>query len=171
MRKTASAFLIISALLLSACGFQLRGTFSGKLPYERLYIDLPESSDVGISLRRQIAALGDTRLAKNKENATAIFQQITDRREKTILSLNTSGQVREFRLQTTYSFRIVDPKGRELVPASDIVLMRDITFNDNVILAKDQEEALLWRDINFDLVSQIMRRLSIVKPKTPGNED
>ncbi len=169
MRKWIACGLI--ALLLSACGFQLRGTFSGQLPYESLYIDLPESSDVGISLRRQITALGPSRLAKNKETASAIFQQISDRREKTILSLNPSGQVREFRLQTTYSFRIVDPKGRELVPASDVILMRDITFNDNVILAKNQEEALLWRDINFDLVSQIMRRLSIVKPRVAGSDD
>lgn len=169
MRKLIALFLI--ALLLSACGFQLRGSFRGQLPYESLYIDLPDDSDVGISLRRQIAALGHTRLAKDKESATAVFQQVTDRREKSILSLNASGQVREYRLQTTYSFRIVDPKGRELVPANEIILMRDITFNDNVILAKDQEETLLWRDINFDLVSQIMRRLSIVKPKKPGDDD
>jgi len=169
MRKLAALLLI--AMLLSACGFQLRGSFRGQLPYESLYIDLPENSDVGIALRRQIAALGNTRLAKNKESATAIFQQVTDRREKSILSVNAAGQVREYRLQTTYSFRIVDPKGRELVAANDIILMRDITFNDSVILAKGQEETLLWRDINFDLVSQIMRRLSIVKPKAPGNED
>lgn len=169
MRKLI-AFCLIT-LLLSACGFQLRGTFRGQLPYESLYIDLPENSDVGISLRRQIAALGNTRLARNKESATAIFQQVTDRREKSILSLNAAGQVREYRLQTTYSFRIVDPKGRELVAANEIILMRDITFNDNVVLAKDQEEALLWRDINFDLVAQIMRRLSIVKPKPPGSDD
>lgn len=169
MRQYAALFLIV--LLLSACGFKLRGTFSGQLPYESLYIDLPDNSDVGISLRRQIAALGNARLAPNKETATAIFQQVTDRREKTILSLNASGQVREYRLQATYSFRIVDPKGRELVPASELFLMRDITYNENVVLAKDQEEALLWRDINFDLVAQIMRRLSIVKPKPPGSEE
>lgn len=168
MRKLAA--FVLTALLLSACGFQLRGSFGGQLPYERLYVDLPENSDVGISLRRQIAALGSNRLASSKDKATAIFQQINDRREKSILSLNASGQVREYRLQTNYSFRIVDPKGRELVAASPVILSRDITYNDNVVLAKDQEEALLWRDINFDLVSQIMRRLSIVKPKLASDE-
>ena len=169
MRKFVVITLI--TLLLSACGFHLRGSFSGQLPYESLYIDLPENSDVGISLRRQIAALGETRLAKNKESATAIFQQVTDRRTKSILSVNAAGQVREYRLQTKYSFRIVDPKGRELVSAAEILLIRDITYNDNMVLAKDQEESLLWRDINFDLVSQIMRRPAIVKPKTAGSEE
>ena len=169
MRKFAAYFL--TALLLSACGFQLRGTFRGQWPYQNMFIELPENSDIGISLRRQIAAMDATKLVLRKDQAVAIFQQVSDRREKSILSVNASGQVREFRLQTHYSFRIVDPKGFELVPASQIIVTRDVTFNASVILAKDQEEALLWRDINSDLVAQIMRRLSIVKPKQPGSDD
>lgn len=169
MRKLV--IFLLATVLLAGCGFQLRGSSGGQLPYERLYVDLPENSDIGIALRRQIAAHGAHRLADRRENATAIFQQVADRREKTILSLNASGQVREYRLQTNYSFRIVDPKGRELIPVIPVILSRDITYNDNVVLAKEQEEALLWRDINFDLVAQIMRRLSIVKPKVPGRED
>lgn len=168
MRKLLALILVA---ILAGCGFQLRGAASGQLPYSTLYIALPENSDVGIALRRYIASLKTTRLTKTAEEAEAVFQQVADRREKAILSLNVQGQVREYRLQANYSFRIVDSKGRELVPVNELNLMRDITFNDSAILAKDQEEALLWRDINTDLVAQILRRLSIVKPKLASDDD
>ena len=168
MRKLVVLF--IAAVLLAGCGFQLRGTYSGQLPYKTFYVNLPENSDLGVALRRYIRALPGTQLMDRPEQAEAIFEQIADRREKTILSVNASGQVREYRLQAIYSFRIVDSKGRQLVPVNELTLMRDITFNDSSVLAKNQEENLLWRDINTDLVMQILRRLSIVKPKNPEDE-
>ena len=79
--------------------------------------------------------------------------------------------MREYRLQMTYTFRIVNQKGQELVPSNEIALTRDISFDDSNILAKELEEGLLWRDMNNDLVNQIMRRLSIIKPKNPDLEE
>jgi LPS-assembly lipoprotein len=79
--------------------------------------------------------------------------------------------VREYRLFVNYSFQVVDPKGRILVPRNNISLSRDITFDDSNVLAKDLEEGLLFRDMNNDLVNQIMRRLSIIKPKNPDLEE
>ena len=80
-------------------------------------------------------------------------------------------RVREYRLQLNYRFRVVNAKGQILVPPNDVSLSRDITFDDSNVLAKDLEEGLLWRDMNNDLVNQIMRRLSIIKPKNPDLEE
>ena len=71
----------------------------------------------------------------------------------------------------SYSFRVTNAKGQILIPPNEIQLSRDISFDDSNILAKDLEEGLLWRDMNNDLVNQIMRRLSIIKPKNPDVED
>ena len=79
--------------------------------------------------------------------------------------------MREYRLQLDYRFRVVNQKGQVLVPPNEINLTRDITFDDSNVLAKDLEENLLWRDMNNDLVNQIMRRLSIIKPKNPDVEE
>jgi len=167
MRKLV---VVVIAALLAACGFQLRGSSGNPLPYRSIYLAMPDNTDVAIALRRYLAAVPTTQLVRDKDKADAVFQQVADRREKTILSLNAQGQVREYRLQAIYSFRVLDPKGREIVPVNEITLLRDITFNDSAILAKNLEENLLWRDINYDLVSQIIRRLSIVKPKSPEDE-
>ena len=99
------------------------------------------------------------------------LQELQDSRIKTILSVNAQGRVTEYRLQLNYRFRLVDAKGRELVAANEINLSRDISYSDSNILAKDLEEGLLWRDMNNDLVNQIVRRLSLIKPKNPDLEE
>ena len=162
---------LLAAVLVAGCGFQLRGTASGKLPYESIYVALPDNAEVGVWLKRYIKSMASTRLADEATEAEATFQQLFDTRHKAILSLNARGQVKEYRLQMTYGFRVVDAKGKVLVPPNEIMITRDITYDASVVLAKDQEEALLWRDINTDLVNQILRRLSIVKPKAAEAED
>ena len=161
----------LPAVVLAGCGFQLRGTKSGNLPYKTIYIALPDTADVRIWLERYINAAGSSEIVDDAKLADATFQQLTDNRQKTILSVNAQGRVREYRLQLTYTFRLVNQKGQVLVPPNEITLSRDITFDDSNILAKDLEENLLWRDMNNDLVNQIMRRLSIIKPKNPDLEE
>ena len=165
MRAALTCLVAAVTLTLAACGFQLRGAYT--LPYESLYIDLPDNSVLGAGLKRQIRAGGGTRLTELKEDAQAIFLQITELRERQILSLSTSGRVREVRLRFRFAFRVVDPKGRDLVPTTGIELTRDLTYDDSAILAKDQEEQLLWRDMESDLVQQVLRRLSTIKPLKP----
>lgn len=162
---------LIFAAAVAGCGFQLRGTKSGNLPYKTMYISLPETADVRIWMERYIKAAGSSEIVDDAKLADATFQQLTDSRQKTILSVNAQGRVREYRLQLNYTFRLVNAKGQVVVAPNEINLSRDITFDDSNVLAKDLEEGLLWRDMNNDLVNQIMRRLSIIKPKNPDLED
>jgi LPS-assembly lipoprotein len=162
---------VIFAAVLTGCGFHLRGTLSGNLPYKTMHIALPETAEVRIWLERYINAAGSTEIVEEASQADATFQQLSDGRQKTILSVNAQGRVREYRLQLNYTFRVVNKKGQVLIPPNEINLTRDITFDDSNVLAKDLEEGLLWRDMNNDLVNQIMRRLSIIKPKNPDAEE
>ncbi len=172
MRVLFRVFLaLILAAIVAGCGFQLRGTLSSNLPYKTLYIALPETSDVRIWMQRYIRATDQTQIVDSAKDAEAIFVQLQDTRVKTILSVNAQGRVRECRLQLDYKFRIVNSKGQELIGPNEINLSRDITYDDSTVLAKDLEEGLLWRDMNNDLVNQIIRRLSIIKPKNPDLEE
>lgn len=153
------AILFVS--LLSGCGFQLRG--AQPLPFESMYLGFAEGSELGAALKRSIRAQGGTRLADTPQEAQAVFSVAGELREKSILSLSSSGRVREFQLRYRFSFRVHDLKGKEFLPVNEIVLTRDISFGDAVVLAKEQEEILLWRDMQSDLVQQIMRRLAATR--------
>ena len=170
-RLSAPLFAALVVLLVAGCGWHLRGMGGAQIPYKTMYIALPETADVRIWLERYIRAGGQTRIVDSAKEAEAVFVQLQDSRVKTVLSINAQGRVREYRLQLTYGFRVVDAKGRELVGPNEIALMRDVTYDDNVVLAKDLEEGLLWRDMNNDLVNQILRRLTIIKPKNPDREE
>ncbi len=167
MRTIIGLIVGVLALLLSACGFQLRGSYS--LPYESIYVGVPDVSVIGAGLKRQIRASG-TRLADSAQDAQATFLQTAEAKEPIILSLSGAGRVREKRLRYRYGYRVVDDKGRDLIAPGVIELNRDISYADSDVLAKTQEEDLLWRDMESDLVQQLMRRLSMTKPSAPGTE-
>ena len=159
MRKICALFVVIG--LLSGCGFQLRG--ETKLAFASLYIDGATASPVAIDLRRFIEASGTTRIADKVEQAQASLQVLSDIREKIILSLTGGGKVREFQLRERVSFRLADSKNQDLIPLNEIVVSRVVSFNDTQVLAKESEEALLYRDMQNDAVQQILRRLAAVK--------
>ena len=102
--------------------------------------------------------------------AQALLQVTEEARSREILSLTSAGRVREFQLRYRVGFRVHDGKGGEFVPASVIQLTRDMTYSDAEILAKEQEEQLLFRDMRTDMVQQILRRLASAKPPAPRVE-
>ena len=72
--------------------------------------------------------------------------------------------MREYQLQRLMSFRLVGRNGNEWVAPTTISARREYNFDDAQVLAKEQEEALLFRDMQNDLVDQLMRRLAAAKP-------
>lgn len=165
LRVPARFFLpVLAAVLLAACGFQLRGAYT--LPYQSLYIAVPDYSVIGAGLKRAIRNTS-TRIAESAEDAQASFQPAGESRTSTILALSSAGRVRQKRLVYLYNYRVVDRKGRDLVLPVSVELFRDITYADSDVLAKTQEEELLWQDMENDLVQQVMRRLSMTRPDWP----
>jgi LPS-assembly lipoprotein len=59
---------------------------------------------------------------------------------------------------------VIDAKGGQLLAPTEITLRRNLAFNEQQVLAKESEEALLYRDMQSDLVQQILRRLAAMKP-------
>jgi LPS-assembly lipoprotein len=163
MRKLLAVAL---CLALAGCGFQLRGT--ADVPFETLY--LPNSNTgIALDLKRNIQTGTRAKVVDDPKTAQAILQFTEETRNKEILSLTGTGRVREFQLRYRVGFRVHDGKGGEYVPQSTIQLTRDVTFNDAEILAKESEEQLLFRDMQTDMVQQIMRRLAAAqKPKPPA---
>ena len=159
-----AAVLIVLAAALSACGFQLRGSGGQfNMPFQSIYLAFPETSALGTELKRNLRG-GDTEVVPTPEAAQARFDVISESRGKSILSLNSQGRVREYLLTYTLVFRVRDARGAELLGPTEINLKRPITFNETQVLAKESEEALLYRDMQTDLVQQILRRLAAIKP-------
>lgn len=152
-------------LLLSACGFQLRGLASGPtvFPFTSLYIADSTDQTIGADVRRAMQGNVSTRVVDAAQGAQATLQITNAVNEKHILSTSTEGRVREFQLRYRASFRLIDAKGEELIPASEIIRERVLPFTDEQVVAKEAEEALLVREMQTDIVQQIVRRLATAK--------
>jgi len=171
-RALLAATALGVAVLATGCGFHLRGADgSYTLPFNAIYVGLPESSPLAIDLKRNIRANGHTAVADSAKEADGVIEVLTNpekTRSKTILSLNSNGRVREYLLSYNILFRVTDGGGNELLAPTQITLGRPITFNESQLLAKEQEEALLYKDMQTDLVQQMMRRMAAIKPGAPA---
>ena len=154
-------------MLLDGCGFRLRGT--ANVPFETIHVP-GATTGIALDLKRNIEAGTRARVVDDPKAAQALLQVTEEARSREILSLTSAGRVREFQLRYRVGFRVHDGKGGEFVPASVIQLTRDMTYSDAEILAKEQEEQLLFRDMRTDMVQQILRRLASAKPPAPRVE-
>jgi LPS-assembly lipoprotein len=161
-RASRAAFAAAAAALLAACTFHLRG--QAQLPFETLYI--PGNTPLVVELKRNVSAASKTRIVDDPKAAQAVLGFTEEQREKTVLSFNAQGRVSEYRLNYRVAIRVTDPKGQVYLPTSEILLTRDMTYSDNQVLAKETEEGLLYRDMQSDMVQQILRRLVTAKPTT-----
>ena len=162
---SASLFLVAgtAAASLGGCGFALRQ--APDFAFSTLYSGLPESSPLGVELRRSLEATRKVRVirdARQINEAQVILDVLTDQREKVVLSRNSAGQVREFQLRTRFRFKLRTPAGNELIAATELLLAREISFTESLVLSKEAEEGLLYRDMQSDIVQQLMRRLAAV---------
>ena len=149
---------------LSACGFQLRQ--APNYPFRTLFSGLPEASVFGQELKRNISASGRVEVIsdpKQVERADVIFDLLQELPEKVILSRTSAGAVREFQLRFRIRFKLRTREGVELIPDTELVQERDISFSETAALSKETEEVLLYRDMRSDLVQQVLRRLAVVR--------
>jgi len=148
--------------LLTACGFHLRG--QAELPFETLYIS-PNASALEFAnkLKRAVRSGSQTKIVDDVKIAQATLSILDAHRERVILSLSTSGRIQELSLYYHVSFAVADSNGKQYLSPNKIVLRRDLTYNDTDIIAKEQEEELLYLDMENDAVQQVMRRLQAAR--------
>jgi LPS-assembly lipoprotein len=133
-----------SALLATAgCGFKLRA--APNFAFKSIYVNTAEGSPLGNQLKRVLASNN--------------LLLVTDPQQM----INAAGLVREFKLRLLFSFKLRTPQGKDIIPQADLEQQRDISFNESAVLAKEAEEALLYKDMQSDIVQQIMRRLAAVQ--------
>ena len=153
-------------VLLAACGFRLRGV--PEFSFVTLYVAAPQGSSLGRELTRTLEGAGSTlrvlRDAAALPTAEAVVDLLSEQRERVVVGLNASGQVRELQLRLRVKFRLRSPNGQEFIPETELLQTRDISYSETIALAKEAEEALLYRSMQTDLVQQLMRRLAAVRP-------
>ncbi|MDT4829677.1 LPS assembly lipoprotein LptE [Achromobacter agilis] len=152
-------------MLLSACGFALRGVTP--LPFDTMFIGIPDNTQFGADVRRAVrAASPNTKLLPSRQGAQAILQQVSDARTLREVSLNAQGRVEQYELGINYTFRLIDAKGRAVIPDTTLSIYREMPYDDQVVQAKQGQIETLYRAMQRDLVSRLLRRLTAPDVRT-----
>jgi LPS-assembly lipoprotein len=152
---------------LSGCGFQLRQT--NDFAFKTLYANFSTTTPFGVELRRNLLGTGRIELLiepKQILQADAILDILSETRQQVPVGVSATGQIRELQLRLQVQFRLRAPQGVELIEPVTLALQRDLSFTETAALSKEIEMGVLYRDMQTDIVQQIMRRLSAVKPRS-----
>ena len=160
-RRTALRLLAAgAALALGGCGFELRQ--APAMPFATIArAGFGGRSELAAELRRSLE--GRARVVDAPAQAEVVLTALADERSKSVVASSSAAQVREFQLQLKFSFRVSTPAGRELSAPVELVLTRDLTYSENLALAKQDEEADLYREMQADIVNQVTRRLAALR--------
>ena len=163
MKRRPLLVLAAAAAVLAGCGFELRR--APDFAFSSIAVAASPNSAMANELKRSIAADGKVTVVDpaRRDTAQVVMDFVSEQREKVVVGMSATGQVREFQLRTRLRFRLRTPAGKELIPETELLQQRDISFNESAVLAKESEENLLYRDMQTDLVQQLMRRLAAVK--------
>lgn len=166
-----SALLLPALGPLAACGFKPRGQVmpaSGAahaqgVPFEALWVDVPTQTQLGAALRRELRAGLAVQLLNGAAPGAARLQVLGERREEGALSIDAQGRVREIELRAWLSFQLLDSNGRVLLAPIELAQRRDLGFSDSALLATEAQKTVLYRDMQLELVRQLVRRIQAVR--------
>ncbi len=151
-----------ASLLVAGCGFELRR--SPELAFRTIYLSgFKPRSTLADELRRTLSLTTTTLVVDNPTKAEVILESLTDVRDKSVSAPGSAGQVLELELHARFSFRLRNAAGKELIGASEIAQVRDMTFNERDAWGKEQEEEMLYHSMQSDIAAQVLRRLAAVK--------
>lgn len=162
LRRRTTIAAVVAVAALAGCGFQLRS--SQTFAFQTLAVTPERNGLVAADLIRYFGkSIVPLVPVRGSEPPQVIVDVLQEAREKNVVGVNASGQVREFQLRLRLQFRMRLPDGRELIGPTEISQQRDISFNESAVLAKEAEEVLLFRDMQNDILQQLLRRLAAVK--------
>ena len=158
---------VLATAGLGGCGFKLRA--SQAMAFNTIAVTPERGVGVAGDMSRSFgASLRPAAPGKGEEAPEVILDIVQELREKIVVGVNASGQVREYQLRLAVTFKLRTPQGRELIAPTEVEQRREISFNESAVLAKEAEEVLLYRDMQSDTVQQLLRRLAAIKSLDGG---
>ena len=159
---SGAGWSVVGAVVgLGGCGFALRR--APPVPFRRVALQgFAPASPMARELR--LALAGSSEVVEVAASADVVVVALVERLERSIVASTSTGQVRELQLRVRFSYRVLSGNGQERVPATEMLLLRDMTYQETDALAKELEEAALVRQMQVDMALQVLRRLSSLQP-------
>jgi LPS-assembly lipoprotein len=165
--KHCQLFVIIAlALVMTGCGFKLRG--EADLPPELAKIYISSNRPPGAppsSLRRTLEDLlvaNGVEVTETPLGATAVIELLDQRIRRRVVASDSIGDTREYTFTLEVDYRVAKPNGRPLLAMDTLSLSRDIIYAESEVLGRQEGEAITLREMESSAAQTIVRRLETI---------
>jgi len=146
-------------LLMTACGFHLRGKIELPPEMARVYI---ESSNLRLAGQLgQALKVSGAKIVTSSTQATAVVTIYSASNAKKVRSVGGAGRAREFRLVYAVNFGIKNAVGEVIMKRQTARLVRDFSFNESQVVGKSVEESIIVEEMRRRMVSTVLRRIQL----------
>jgi LPS-assembly lipoprotein len=156
--KRIFAALILSTVIVQACGFHLRGTFSLPPSMKTVYVKSADAA-LGAKVEELLKQSGSIIATATGESAAIV--RITDvNLARDVSTVDPRGKVTGYMLVLSASYAVDDAAGKSLLRRQSLRVQRDYSFDAEQVLAKEGEEEFLRQDMESDAAQQIVRQMA-----------
>lgn len=155
-----SRIIVLCALLaMTACGFHLRGSIDLPEPLKKVYV-MGASNLLQRELTSSLKA-SKGQLVEDDHEARVVIKILHEELKRRVLSLGASGKSNEFELTLNLKFQVFDTQDNAMVDEQSFDVMRDFYNDQQDILAKNNEEELIKKEMYKQAVRILMTRARV----------
>ena len=148
----------VAILLLTGCGFHLRGTGNAQLALSVIHVTSNDAyGEMQQALERALTEAGVKLVPADK--AAYSVHLLTERRTRRSVATTSDVQVAEYGLKMEVSFELTDAAGKQVIAPTTVTSQRIYRFDNSSLVGSDEEENLLNKEMRRDIASQIIRRI------------
>ncbi len=152
--------VIIAAALTSACGYHFRGAYALPASLQNIYLE-----GASATLRNQFSEVlksSSGQLLKDPKGAGIVIKIFNEEQQRRVLSLSSRGKSNEFELESRLEFELSNAANAVLLPREPVEVRRAYYNDQQDIIAKDNEEAVIRKEMAQQVVRAILNRARVV---------
>jgi LPS-assembly lipoprotein len=156
--QTLVLLAVLSTLLLTGCGFALRGTTEIPEALNPVLIQGGKGTATGRALIERLQG-SQVRLTQNPSDARVIVRILGEQRSSRVAAVDRNGKVLARELGFLVAFDAVGPGDATLVSSERLTLERTIDNPDIEVLGKREETEMMYADMHGEAADRILLRL------------
>ena len=160
LEKPLIYVLTCTLLAVSGCGWQLRDMSPIANDLGNVYVSYSASqANIALSLRRELNA-SKVNLVETSAEADYLIKIIDIQSSRRISAVNVNIRASQYQLYQAVDYMMIDNMGKQIIPLTTAYAERSHDFNEQDVLASQNEEALIQDSLRFDIVRQMLSRIS-----------
>ena len=158
MNKPFKLSAILLLLTLSACGWQLRGT-GGEATIDRLHVKANDANSPFVRVLERYLRGSGIELVDSAADAEYSLNIVKEKSKRRTATVSASARISERLLEEQVEYFVTRSDGSMAIERSTASVERIYEYNEDNVLATEDEAQLLKREMYNDLARQISNRL------------